>query len=66
MFEPLLTYEEGAVVPHLLDRFEQSKDGRTWTLTLKDGLRFHPHPCLSETESTPAGAEKRRRDPLLR
>lgn len=42
IFSRLLTYdEEGRVVPDLAERFEVAEDGRTYTLTLRDGVRFH-------------------------
>ena len=42
VFETLVDIDSGfAVVPRLATRFERSADGRTWTFTLRPGVRFH-------------------------
>jgi ABC-type transport system substrate-binding protein len=48
--EPLVGLTtRGEVVPYLLESWEQSKDGRSWTLRLRKGVRF--------TDGTPVNAE---------
>ncbi|MFC4544294.1 ABC transporter substrate-binding protein [Halosolutus amylolyticus] len=43
IYETLTTYPAGVaeIENNLLDSFETSEDGLTWTLTLKDGVQFH-------------------------
>lgn len=43
VFETLMQYREGStdIEPGLAVRWTPSKDGLTWTLTLRDGVRFH-------------------------
>jgi len=42
VFETLVEHDRGfAVVPRLAAAAERSADGRTWTLTLRQGVRFH-------------------------
>ncbi len=40
-FETLVTYEHGEIVPVLAERWEISEDGRTLTLHLRQGVKFH-------------------------
>lgn len=40
-FETLFTYENGEVVPVLVDTYDISEDGLTLTLNLKQGVSFH-------------------------
>lgn len=40
-YETLFTYENGQVVPVLVDTYEISEDGCTLTLHLKQGITFH-------------------------
>ena len=48
--EPLVGLTtRGEVVPYLLESWEQSKDGRSWTLRLRKGVKF--------TDGTPVNAE---------
>jgi peptide/nickel transport system substrate-binding protein len=48
--EPLVGLStKGEVIPYLLESWEQSKDGRSWTLRLRKGVRF--------TDGTPVNAE---------
>lgn len=48
--EPLVRLTtKGEVVPWLVERWQPSKDGRTWTLSLRRGVRF--------TDGTPFDAE---------
>lgn len=43
IFEPLIGYAEDSteLVPLLAKSWEASKDGLTWTIILRDGIRFH-------------------------
>lgn len=51
IFSRLLTWDrEGHVVPDLAERFEVSEDGRTYTLTLRDGVRFHDGAALTAAD----------------
>src|SRR5262249_62275389 len=48
--EPLVGLSpKGEVIPYLVESWEQSKDGRSWTLRLRKGIRF--------TDGTPVNAE---------
>jgi peptide/nickel transport system substrate-binding protein len=40
---------EGKIKPQMVDRFSTSRDGKTWTFSLRDGLEFHDgKPVTSE------------------
>ena len=40
---------EGRIQPQMVDSYETSPDGKTWTFTLRDGLEFHDgQPVTSE------------------
>jgi peptide/nickel transport system substrate-binding protein len=40
---------EGRIQPQMVDRYDTSADGKTWTFTLRDGLEFHDgQPVISE------------------
>jgi peptide/nickel transport system substrate-binding protein len=40
---------KGRIQPQMVERYQTSKDGRTWTFTLRDGLEFHDgKPVTSE------------------
>ncbi len=43
IFESLVDYEPTGfkIVPKLATKWEQSSDGKTWTFTLRDGVKFH-------------------------
>ncbi|MDQ4097930.1 MAG: ABC transporter substrate-binding protein [Actinomycetota bacterium] len=43
LFETLVTTEPGGteIVPGLAKEWESSEDGKTWTFTLQDGVKFH-------------------------
>jgi peptide/nickel transport system substrate-binding protein len=43
MFDTLVAYRDGStdVVPGLATRWNTSRDGLTWTFTIRDGVRFH-------------------------
>jgi len=48
VFETLVEHDRGfAVVPRLAAGAERSADGRTWTLTLREGIRFHDGTTLN-------------------
>jgi ABC-type transport system substrate-binding protein len=48
--EPLVGLStKGEVIPYLVESWEQSRDGRSWTLRLRKGVRF--------TDGTPVNAE---------
>lgn len=41
--------QKGAIKPQMVDKWSTSKDGKTWTFTLRDGLEFHDgKPVTSE------------------
>jgi peptide/nickel transport system substrate-binding protein len=43
------TDAKGKVQPQMVDKWEQSKDRKTWTFTLRDGVEFHDgRPVTSE------------------
>jgi peptide/nickel transport system substrate-binding protein len=43
------TDAQGRIQPQMVDKWEISKDGKTWTFTLRDGLAFHDgKPVTSE------------------
>lgn len=48
IFETLVAHEPGGprIVPRLATRWDSSPDGRTWTFTLRDGVRFHDGTAL--------------------
>jgi peptide/nickel transport system substrate-binding protein len=35
------TDEQGKIKPQMISKYEVSKDNKTWTMTLRDGLEFH-------------------------
>src|SRR5438876_10167839 len=40
---------DGKIQPQMVDRYETSPDGKTWTFTLRAGLEFHDgQPVMSE------------------
>jgi len=40
---------DGRIQPQMVDRYDTSADGKTWTFTLRDGLEFHDgQPVTSE------------------
>jgi peptide/nickel transport system substrate-binding protein len=43
IFETLVTTEEGGtdIVPALAEEWEVSEDGKTWTFSLREGVKFH-------------------------
>src|ERR1700759_877091 len=42
LFDTLFALDENLQVkPQMVDKWEQSPDGLTWTFTLRDGLEFH-------------------------
>ena len=42
MYEPLVKYgNDGSVIPVLAEKIESSKDFKTWTLTIRQGVKFH-------------------------
>jgi peptide/nickel transport system substrate-binding protein len=42
VFDTLFSMDSaGAIKPQMVDRYDVSADGLTWTFTLRDGLRFH-------------------------
>jgi peptide/nickel transport system substrate-binding protein len=41
--------QKGEIKPQMVDKYTTSKDGKTWTFTLRDGLEFHDgKPVTSE------------------
>ena len=47
IFDPLATYDaSGKVVPYLAKSIEANADATVWTITMRDGLKFHDGtPC---------------------
>lgn len=41
IYESLFNLEDGRIVPHLAESATLSDDGLTWTITLKQGIKFH-------------------------
>ncbi len=41
IYETLLLYDEGKLIPVLATSFESSKDGKVWTFKLRKGVKFH-------------------------
>jgi peptide/nickel transport system substrate-binding protein len=55
------TDAKGKVQPQMVDKWEASKDRKTWTFTLRDGLEFHDgKPVTSEDviASLPRGGKR--------
>ena len=52
VFDTLVTYREGTtdIEPALATRWAVSRDGRTWTFTLRDNARFHDGSPLTAAE----------------
>jgi len=52
VFDTLVAYREGTtdVDPALATRWAVSRDGLTWTFTLRDGVRFHDGSPVTPTE----------------
>ena len=46
--------DDGSVLPGVVDRWQVLEGGRVVELHLREGLRFHPHPCLREPDGRPA------------
>lgn len=42
IYDPLMTYEDGELVPYLAETFESAGDDlATWNMTLREGVTFH-------------------------
>jgi peptide/nickel transport system substrate-binding protein len=41
IYETLFYYKDGEVLPRLATAWQKSEGGRVWTVTLRDGVRFH-------------------------
>ncbi len=41
IYDPLMTYEDGELVPHLAESIEVSEDLATYDMTLRSGVTFH-------------------------
>ena len=49
VYEPLMHWRGGRVMPGLIASYEVRGDGRLWLLTMRDDARFHDgSPCTSE------------------
>jgi serine/threonine-protein kinase len=49
--------EDGTVLPGAVDRWQSLDAGKAVELHLRDGLRFHGHPCISQPEGRAATAK---------
>ena len=49
IYDPIMIYEDGQVVPHLAESLESNDTLDVWELTLRDGITFH--------DGTPLNAE---------
>ena len=47
IYETLFLYENGEVKPRLAVSWEKSDGGKTWTVTLRDGVKFHDGSALN-------------------
>jgi ABC-type transport system substrate-binding protein len=48
VFEPLLKWADGQVLPALFGRWTHGNDGREWRFVIRDGATFHDgKPCVS-------------------
>ena len=47
IFDPLMTYEDGELVPFLASSLEASEDLRTYELAVRDGVTFHDGTALN-------------------
>ncbi len=41
IYEPLLLYDDGKLIPVLATSYEKSPDAKTWTFKLRQGVKFH-------------------------
>ncbi len=41
IYETLLLYDDGKLIPILATSFDKSEDGKTWTFKLRKGVKFH-------------------------
>jgi peptide/nickel transport system substrate-binding protein len=65
VFDGLVAFRDGStdVEPALATRWAVSKDGLTWTFTLREGVRFHDGTPLSATEVAAALGRHVKSDP---
>ena len=53
VFEGLTRLDENnRIVGAVAESWQSSPDFKTWTFKLRDGVKFHPHPALSESART--------------
>ncbi len=66
VFDTLVAYREGTtdVAPALATRWNVSRDGLTWTFTLRTGVRFHDGTALTAAEVAASFERQRSADPL--
>jgi ABC-type transport system substrate-binding protein len=64
VFDPLAAYDEqGNARPYLAEGFEPSKDYRSWTIKLRDGVKFHNGEKV-DADAVGAHLARMRRSPL--
>jgi peptide/nickel transport system substrate-binding protein len=53
---------EGRIQPQMVDRYDTSPDGKTWTFTLRDGLEFHDGQPVTSADAVASLQRWGRRD----
>lgn len=51
IMDNLLRYDEkGEIIPHIAEKWEVTPDGKTWTFTIRKGIKFHDGTDLTAKE----------------